>query len=340
MCIALCFAFVVTLIASVPDVRAQSGEEFDVYGRWRYHDDREPTNFLDDAYSATEAAQMRAMWRAIGDGPNPSVWSGNFTRSWGELGESLFRFRVGTGFVRLTVHSCMPSVRAFDYGAVEETDTEVRLTPVGSTGAPTILVKIVWKGRRHLIESDRVGAFFQRQAGHAGVSFPEMFSYEFFCRSGDRGAASTDENLVPAAYRHLIVQPIDCPADSVTLERDKRGRVRRVLVGFPKGSDDGVRAGMEFHMRVGRDVVSITCRDVYRHRATAVFRVESYNDRSSAEELTEDFQIGRVWTTDYDRLREEASAEEERLKRESAETASPEATTSEPRHDDDGSSEP
>lgn len=339
MCVALCFAFVVTLIGSVSDARAQTGEEFDVYGRWCYHDDREPTNFLDDAYSATEAAQMRAMWRAIGDGPNPSMWSGNFTRSWGELGESLFRFRVGTGYVRLTVHSCMPSVRAFDYGAVEETDTELRLTPAGSTGAPTVLVKIVWKGRRHLIESGRVGAFFQRQAGHAGVSFPEMFEYEFFCRSGDWGAASTDESSVPAAYRHLILQPIECSADSVTLERDKRGRIRRVLVGLPKGSDDGVRTGMEFHIRVGCNVVSIPCRDVYRHRATAVFRVESYHERSSAEELTEDFQIGAIWTTDYDRLREEADAEEERLKREAAETASPEDSPSEPAHDDD-SSEP
>jgi hypothetical protein len=274
--------------------------QFDQFGRWDYHEEKEPANFTFAAYSREQADELVKRWAEIGEMGDRPGWEGDFIRGDGEMATSYCRLDPEIGYVRLTTHSCMPDVREFDYGSVEDFKDRIVLRPDDSLGKATTLLKVVWGDRRYLVEEDRIARFAEFASGRRRAARDRWDPWSednYFQQEGAFGRDVADVPSLPDEYVRFVKEPIFASITAVTHRREKRSSTR-IVVTLDKGKRSGIERGMVFYLRKADSYEDVWVEEVGETwcRASAEF----YGDLTEVEEAkSATYAVGSDWTTSY-----------------------------------------
>jgi hypothetical protein len=274
--------------------RGSSLAQFDQYGRWQYHEDYEPAMFTYAGYTREQADELVDRWGRIGAKGDDLAWAGEYQRGFSELGASFPRFDAEHGYVRLSTHSCMPDVREFDYGAVEEQRDRVHLRPAGPLGTPATLVKVTWGERRYLVEEERIEEFAKFASGRRVLDRDECPEDSYFVHASDLERAISGVPSFPGELARYAKEPISATATRVSHQR-LRGSSIRIAITLDRGRSDGVARGMRFYTKAGDSLCSVRVEATGGHWCRA--SVEDFWSADSLAEAEETYAPGAVWTT-------------------------------------------
>lgn len=272
-----------------------SRAQFDQYGRWDYHEGYEPAHFAYYSYTSDQASDLISLWTRLGETSHEVGWHGDYLRSYGDLGTSFLRLMAGTGYVRLTTHSCRPDVRRFDYGSVQEFEDRVLLEPANSLGTATTLIKVTWGRRRYLVEEARMEEFGQFASGRRVRAQGEWPGDSFFLHELDQASEVGGIPILPKRYSRYSEQPIRAKLTQVKCTRLSKSTTQ-VEARFNRGTKSGIRKGMTLYTRSGDNFMSLWVSRVGSTWCQAISVSNAAEDLlGHANESL--FNVGREWTT-------------------------------------------
>jgi hypothetical protein len=263
---------------------------------WKHHADAEAAHFVFDRYSVEDAATMMSLWERLAPQPVEGDWTGEFWRRYSELGSSFLRISKN-GYVRATVHSCMPHVVTFDYGAVEVDEHRITLLPATPLGRDTTMLKVRWGDMRYLVDESEIADFCRRAAGL--VTADEQYVDGSFRKCLTGSCIVTGTPVVPPGYEKYVRQPI---APRIVSFGPGGGPAtsRKIRVRFDRGSTSGVKKGMTFYHADSDWFVSVEVERVGKNWCIA----STYEyDKAGFDTVIGDtsaFGVGSEWTTCLD----------------------------------------
>lgn len=190
-----------------------------------------------------------------------SEWAGNFGRGMDLTFERL-RWAPGSGFVQVTVYTCIPSVRQLNYGTAVEHPDSVDLVPVigldtlWKPGSVRRLIKVKWGEERYLIPEHQVGSFCDYVAGLGEFNGERALIHEgeFYRKLDDCGDPAYELPVLPPGYEHLVKRSIDVSIVAIGTPFTRKPEISPddtwedvvTPVTINAGSSAGVSSGMDF----------------------------------------------------------------------------------------------
>jgi len=215
-------------------------------------------------YSQADLDEFKAKVEQLQNAPERNSWDGVYSSDLTEVGLTQLRVKMGLGFVDFYVYSCIPELRALNYGDAQDTGDTIILTTQTTPGSPRILsskryVKVTWGDRHYLVEESSLRAFAEKAAGV--FVEPEDSNDQNFQRwanywiSGDTEALPDGLPVLPKIYEGLMRLPIKAVVSSVSAP-ETRGEIQLgnsayynahvYTIAIDKGELDGVKKGMLF----------------------------------------------------------------------------------------------
>lgn len=145
-----------------------------------------------------------------------SEWAGNYGRGMDLTFERL-RWAPRSGFVQVTVYTCIPSVRQLNYGTAVERPHSVEMVPVigldtlWKPGSVRRMIKVKWGEERYLIPEHQVGSFCDYVAGLGEFNGERALIHEgeFYRKFKECGDPAYELPVLPPGYEHLVKHSID-----------------------------------------------------------------------------------------------------------------------------------
>lgn len=213
-------------------------------------------------YTKSDVIAAQAKWRALEAEEAVDEWAGVYTPICDDCEVSLdkLRWTQKSGFLKFYVYTCLPELRALDFGSAVESLTTVYLFPEypadsGRSPRPAMqYLKVKWGERHYLIAEDKVSEFCDWVAGVEVHSKNEVLGVkDFYLKDGDTEMPVTGLPSLPRGYEHLLKRPIEAKIIAIGksyVERDEDAEScekRTVIpVTLNVGSAKGVAVGMKF----------------------------------------------------------------------------------------------
>jgi hypothetical protein len=225
-------------------------------------------------YSERDLERLREKMQAIRSAGRQNQWEGRFVPGGMDyLNISILELSADAGFARLVIYTCLPQLRAIDFGRVNVGSDTIELVSEEIPGSPRkperiTFVKIKWGDRFFLVEENALPAWSEKAAGTFIVQDDYTHPWANFWFTGDFENDPAGEPEFPDRFKHLKRDPIKSHILSVTsrsIEKDvdtghsfhiADSAVYRVVIGA--GRKHGVKKGMVFQLLGMSDVLTIT----------------------------------------------------------------------------------
>ncbi len=225
-------------------------------------------------YSERDLEKFREKLQAIRSTGSQDQWEGRFAPGGlDDLGISILDISSKAGFAGLYIYTCMPTLRAIDFGTVNVRPDTIELVSEEIAGSPrkpkrTTYVKIKWGNRFYLVEEKSLPAWSEKAAGVFIAQEDYSQPWSNYWVTGDFENEPAGEPEFPDRFKYLKREPIKTNILSVTsrsIEKDvetgntfhsAESAVYRVVIAA--GRKHGVKKGMELELSEMSDVLTIT----------------------------------------------------------------------------------
>lgn len=241
------------LFCSAADARAQ-GYPADSDGRWVLGKGL-PLSF-DGNISKEDITEVTSRWYKIDreEDAAQNEWAGQYG-VYGTTHTTLMKWSPATGYVVLSINSCMGMIMRVYYGDVRVMGGQIFFYPKKAAGmshdsggemsnqnpAPYELIPAKWRGVNFLLSEDEVKDFC---AYAAGFDFaPDMDGLPFYAK-GEESGAPEQTPVLPKRFEHLIRKSISGKIVSI-------GQ-RKIIKFEPEGIDPYFQSETQVVVNLGR----------------------------------------------------------------------------------------
>jgi hypothetical protein len=236
-------------------------------------------------YSKADVLAAQEKWRLLEADDDAGEWAGYYSPlcDFCEVSLDKLRWSPKSGFLEIYVYTCVPELRALNFGSAVESPTAVHLIPqypaaTGRSVQPAKqYLKVKWGERHYLIAENEVAEFCEQIAG-VGVRAENqpLVAGDFYLKDADWEKPVTGLPTLPKGYRHLLKKPIDAKiiaiGKSYVEYNYEDGCGKRTVAPFTidAGSANGVKVGMIFKSLTEDGPVEFRVTSVSKHSSRAV----------------------------------------------------------------------